>query len=344
MFGALRLLLAMLVVISHLPGDDSFVHFGFYAVRGFFVISGYLITAGLNEAYDFDFKRFWTNRLLRLLPPFYFVCLLTVLAVLKFPEEAVAYLASWKPETPQYDLFLNLLVLPLQYPEVNFRLIPPFWSVAVELEMYALLFIVTARSEKGAIATLWVGVIYHLACIHGDLNFGARYFAAPSATLSFAAGALVYFWTKKGALNVLPSGALLAFVMWIANVMAAGSLLSNDYAYGPGYYFATFLFVIVVAGLGKVEWSPLLARIDRSLGAIAYPAFLVQWLAGFLTALVICPGTWRGWPLTLASLPLIFLMASALAGLNLKIIEPLRLARRGTDVARTDQAVAATNL
>ena len=53
-------------------------HFGFYAVRGFFVISGLMMTAALNEVYGFDGVRFWTNRALRLLPPYYLVCALTL--------------------------------------------------------------------------------------------------------------------------------------------------------------------------------------------------------------------------------------------------------------------------
>ena len=76
MFGTLRFLLAYLVILSHLVGSDYVVHFGFYAVRGFFVISGLLMTAALNEAYGFDGLRFWVNRALRLLPPYYLVCAL----------------------------------------------------------------------------------------------------------------------------------------------------------------------------------------------------------------------------------------------------------------------------
>src|SRR5262249_40892023 len=138
----------------------------------------------------------------------------------------------------------------------------------------------------------------------------------------------VYFWNKRGVLDVTPRSAAIAFVMWIANAVAAKSLLSSDYAYGSGYYFASFLFVIVVAGLAKVQWSPLLKQIDRALGEIAYPTFLIQWLAGFLTALFIGSDIWRGWTLTFMSLPLIFLMAFALAQFNARYIEPVRMALR----------------
>ena len=145
-----------MVVLSHLAGSDYLLHFGFYAVCGFFVVSGYLMTVGLHEVYGFDTKRFWVNRLLRLLPPYYLVCLLTLLVVIQVPAEAGAYLSSWTLDQPRVDAVLNLLVLPLQYPETQFRLVPPYWSVAVELQMYALLFIVAARNESWAIATLWI--------------------------------------------------------------------------------------------------------------------------------------------------------------------------------------------
>ena len=330
MFGALRLLLAFMVVFSHLTGSVYIAHFGFYAVRGFFVLSGFLMTAGLNEIYKFDAKRFWANRLLRLLPLYYVVCLLTVLAVNRFPDQAAAYLSYWKPHISEMRAMSNFLVVPLQYPSMHFRLVPPYWSVAVELQMYALLFIAAARSERLALTVLWLGVVYHLACIHDGLGFGARYSAAPSAILAFAAGAVTYFWTKRGELHVNASATTIALIMWIANTFAARSVLPADYAFGPGYYFSTFLFVIVVAGLANVRWSALAMRIDRSLGEIAYPVFLLQWLAGFLTALTLSPGVWRGWSLALASVPVILCMAIALALLNGKLIEPLRdTLRRG---------------
>ena len=85
MFGSLRFLLAFLVILSHLVGTEYVAHFGFYAVRGFFVISGLMMTAALNEVYGFDGVRFWTNRALRLLPPYYFVCALTLLAIAVAP-------------------------------------------------------------------------------------------------------------------------------------------------------------------------------------------------------------------------------------------------------------------
>ena len=340
MFGTLRLLLAFMVVLSHLPGSDYLVHFGMYAVCGFFVLSGFLMTAGLHEVYRFDAKLFWANRLLRLLPPFYLVCLLTLLVVIHVPAEAGAYMPYWVSDVPRYDIALNLLIIPQQYPELGFRLVPPFWSVAVELQMYALLFFVASRNETSALATLWIGGIYHLACIDAGLNFGARYFLAASATLSFAAGTLIYFWTKRGVLNVTPSAAALAFVMWLANTIVARWLLPDDYTYGPGYYFATFLFVILVAGLAKVQWAPLAQRIDRMLGEIAYPVFLVQWLAAFLTALAISPGIWRGWTLTFASIPLILLMAIGITLLNGKLIEPLRRQLRSSAAVGRQQEIA----
>jgi hypothetical protein len=160
--------------------------------------------------------------------------------------------------------------------------------------------------------------------MYGGFGFGARYFSASSATLAFAAGTLIYFWTKRAVLNVTPGAAALAFFLWLANTIVARWLLPDEYAYGPGYYLATFLFIIVVAGLSKVQWAPTAQWIDRTFGEIAYPVFLVQWLAGFLTALAISPGVWRGWALTFASIPLILLMAIGVAVLNGRLFEPMR--------------------
>jgi peptidoglycan/LPS O-acetylase OafA/YrhL len=54
MFGILRFFLAYLVVLSHIVGSPYLSHFGFYAVRGFFVLSGFIMTAALNDVYHFN--------------------------------------------------------------------------------------------------------------------------------------------------------------------------------------------------------------------------------------------------------------------------------------------------
>src|SRR5215470_6858869 len=127
MFGSLRLLLAYLVVISHLMGSEYFAHFGFYAVRGFFVLSGFIITAALHAVYHFDGMRFWANRILRVLPNYYLVCLATLAVIALWPNEAGHFLSNWKADPrEQHDVLMNLLVLPLQFNEPSFRLVPPY--------------------------------------------------------------------------------------------------------------------------------------------------------------------------------------------------------------------------
>jgi peptidoglycan/LPS O-acetylase OafA/YrhL len=91
MFGTFRLLLAYLVVLSHLPGSADLSRLGFYAVRGFFVVSGFLITTALHETYSFDGRQFFANRVLRLLPPYYLVGLLTVMAIAWQPHAAASF-------------------------------------------------------------------------------------------------------------------------------------------------------------------------------------------------------------------------------------------------------------
>jgi len=325
MFGSLRLFLAYMVVLSHLVGSHYLSHYGFYAVRGFFVLSGFIVTAALNEVYRFDGERFWTNRLLRLLPPYYVVCAATLAFVAFVPGQAADFLKFWQLEDGIHrDVLMNLLVLPLQFRDPQFRFSPACWSTAIEIEMYVLLWLVIARREAFAAAALGIGIVYHVACLDAGYGLGARYFNAPSALLSFAAGALVYFMRRRGAFSVDVRFALVALALWIVNMVAAGSILPDSSVYGASYYIGTLAFVFVVAGLSDYKPGPRLARIDKALGEIAYPLFLVQWLAGFIVALAFFPGNWRGWALTLVATPFMVGMSVGLARLNEMLVEPLR--------------------
>ena len=329
MFGTLRLLLACLVALSHLVGSADVAHFGFYAVRGFFVLSGFLLTAALNEVYGFDAGRFWTNRLLRILPPYYVVCVLTFVAIALAPTGAAEFLKFWQPNPRPNDVLANLAVLPLQFTEARFRLVPPVWSIAVELVLYFALWAVIARREAWAWLGLVAGIAYHTACLYDGFAWGAVYFTAPSALLSFSLGALVYFWRRTGWLQVGPRAVLPALAAWLGNMVAGGSILPDSYVLGHGYYLGTILFSILVAGLAG--WAPgaRLRAIDRALGDLAYPVFLVHWLTAFLVASAFFPGTWRGWTLAAAATPAILALATVLAVLTRRYVEPLRSRLRG---------------
>jgi len=333
MFGALRLFLSFLVVISHLMGNAYFTHFGFYAVRGFFVLSGFIITAGLNEIYRFDGVRFWANRLLRLLPIYYVVCLATLVAIAFLPNETGEFLSTWKFDAREgSDVLMNLLVLPLQFGEPTFRLLPPYWSIAVEIEMYLLLWIVIARREAYAAVALAVGISYHLACMFDGLDWQTRYFAPPSALLSFALGALLYFWRKRGWLDVGPGTACVALAAWMANMMAGGLIFSTSYIYDIGYYLSAVFFFFVAAGLARGTSSPVTQKIDHALGELAYPVFIAQWVVSFAVWITLVPDRSRGLMLTAIATPAILLVAYGIAWLGRRYVDPLRTSVRGFSI------------
>jgi len=334
MFGLLRFFLSYLVVLSHLTGSIYAMHFGYYAVRAFFVVSGFLMTAALQEVYRFDGVRFWTSRLLRLLPLYYLICLFTLAVVVQLPIEAEHYHLRWRLDGSLshwgVEGIMNLMVLPLQYAAPEFRLVPPYWSIAIELEMYLVLYLIAARNIHCALGLLAAGVAFHVIDGLFGLPWHTRYFTAAGAMMPYAYGALIYFLGQQGLLRVTPRAAALAFLLWLANMALAGWLLPEFYVYGTGYYLNDLVFVAVVAGLAQRPFSGAMARCDRALGEIAYPVFLSQWLVGFLVALAFFPGTWRGWTLTLVATPFIVAAGVVLARVNRRLIEPLRLRLRAT--------------
>ena len=339
MFGSLRLLLALMVMLGHLVGGEQMSHLGYYAVRGFFILSGFLMTAGLNEVYQFDGRRYFINRALRLLPQYYIVCLLTLVAVILAPESAAQFIQQWIPSLLWRDALTDLIFLPLQHPEPHYRLVPNTWSIAVEIQLYIFLFVFLARSERYALIGLGFGILYHGVCIYNGLHFGYRYFGPAAACLSYSLGAVTYFWIKRGELNVSPRAGSVALSLWLANLLMANSFLSPAYVYGPGYYIGTVLFVLVVAGLAQAKAPLALMRLDNLLGDLSYPVFLLHWLVGFVIAAALMPDSLRGWHLFLTALLPTLLGAAILAIVSHKFINPLRLRVRQSAAHREARAV-----
>jgi len=332
MFGSLRFLLAYLVILSHLVGTEYVAHFGFYAVRGFFVISGLMMTAALNEVYCFDGLRFWANRALRLLPPYYFVCGLTLIAVGLAPAQAAGFLKFWRGPPSVADLLANLSVLPLQLTYASFRLVPPYWSVAIEIDMYLLLFLVASRRMAWAAVAMVAGATFQLVGLYDGMNWDLEYFTAPAAAFPFAVGAVLYFLRRHNLWTATPRITATAFVAWVGNLLAGGMLVPSSYVFGAGYFLDTICFAIVVSGLSalpKQGFGPTVQRIDRMLGEWSYFAFLGHWLCGFLVISAFSNIERRGWLLLLVVTPVVLAACAGFAALNRKCLEPLRDRVRG---------------
>jgi peptidoglycan/LPS O-acetylase OafA/YrhL len=329
--GTFRFVLALIVVFSHLAGSKYAAHMGFYAVRAFFVLSGYVMTCALNEVYGNDGLRFWSNRLLRLLPPYYAVCLATVLAVRLCPEHAAAFLPHWGFAMTSNEVAGNLLVEPLAFTELKLRLIPPVWSVAIEIMMYFILYVGMGRSLRGALLCLACGVAVHSASLVMDAPFGERYFTPAAALFSFALGATLYFALREDAKPVDVKLGALATAAWAINLLAQGRLLPNGYALHAGFYVNTVLAALVVVFLSRLDPGPRLKDLDQALGHLSYPVFLCQWLGGFVAYLIWSGAPSRGWGLALGALPVILVLSAALALACQLFIEPLRARIRAAE-------------
>ena len=307
---------------------------GFYAVRAFFVLSGYVMTSALNEVYGRDGLRFWSNRLLRLLPPYYAVCLATVLVVRLWPEHAAEFLPRWGFAMTSNEVIGNLLVEPLAFTELKFRLVPPAWSVAVELMMYFILYVGMARSLRGALLCLAFGVAAHSAWLVMGAPFDERYFAPAAALLSFALGATLYFGLRNDAKAADIRLGALATAGWGINLMAEGRLFPDGYALYGGFYVNVVLAALVVVFLSRLDPGPRLKGLDQALGHLSYPVFLCQWLGGFVAYLIWSGTPSRGWGLALGALPVILILSAALAWAYQLFIEPLRARIRSAEPLR----------
>lgn len=328
MLGSLRFSLALFVVIAHLTGGVPFFsHWGGFAVFGFYIISGYLITLILNETYHFRLGAFALNRFLRLFPIYYVVAAVTA-CVIVFFDGAADFHPAWKIQTRWLDILGNSLIIPFEFYGSSFRLVPPSWSVAVELINYFALWMVGARSRTLAIWLLVIGVAYHLASFLSGAGWGQRYSPFYAAFLPFSLGALIYFFRNSIApshLRYMAYASKIACAIWLGNVALCGFLGGLN-----GRFFELFFYINLVTFAVFLYASISSARADSSgrwdklLGDLAYPVFLTHWVVGFLMGKVFLGGTQKGLLLFTVSLLPVIAVSYIFSKVADGVIEPVR--------------------
>ena len=312
--GALRLLLALSVVLSHAGGLFGFqLAGGAFAVLIFFMVSGFLMQLVLATRYDpvKDLKLFYSNRILRIFP-LYWTTLASALALsfwLSFHGAGYfaligSHLGSLGPPDAVILAFTHLALIgsdvllflnitphgigwpsgPAEAPAMLLMINPPAWSLGIELLFYALAPFLARRKVGWTLALFVLGVSAR-AILIGSHNLTGltadRFF--PTALPFFLAGMLACRWragiTRHPMLSRIAGGGTILCVLSIGAVSVAGIRAGI-----PGQLFGLVFAGVAFFGIPALfafSNSPLVPawvrRCDAAMGALSYPTYLVHW-------------------------------------------------------------------
>jgi peptidoglycan/LPS O-acetylase OafA/YrhL len=321
--GVLRLLLALAVVAAHagpaLSLDFAWMTGGPLAVQCFYVISGFYMTLILNEKYvgPGSYGRFAKSRLLRLLPMYFVVVLLTL--VVGFALRAIAGfefepLARWREHGAALpwgetialglvnltivgqDLMMFAAIDPVSHqlyftpdfhreplPAWQFMLVPPAWTIGVELMFYALApLLVRARlvwvlAMIAASLGLRVFLMRHYGVAHDPWTY--RFF--PLELALFLSGTVawhLYGWLERRR-RLAPSICWAAVALLLAAVVGY-RLLPASLHRAP--FGLPLLLAVVPLLLPFVFHATKDLAFDRALGELCYPCYLLHSLWVFI--------------------------------------------------------------
>ena len=274
MFGTYRTLLALMVVALHL-GDLSM---GGYAVFGFYVLSGYLMTLIMQNNYGYSalgFYKYALNRFLRIYPIYWISIVFSAVLIWYFGERVVrGYNPAIFLPTNISDLSRNvfLYLSPLEAP----RLTPPAWALTVELFYYVVIGVGASRNKLLTLIWFAASVAYHIVTIILGLGWGERYYTISAASLPFSTGALIFHYRPQLSqfVNRL-KGSLYNYLPYIFFASILGNWLIGDLlgqTRGAFFYSNYILCSIMVVLLSGRKTLPFISkRFDGWMGDLVIP-------------------------------------------------------------------------
>lgn len=267
--GSWRFVLAFFVAISHL-WIGMFGGPAAYAVWGFFVLSGFLMTEILRNKYGFTIQglqKYAFNRFLRIFPLYYLSCFLSLVTLIIFSNIGMSFIwlnpAFYIPSN-FVSWFGNFTLLPIS--SVSGLLVPVSGALAVEVGAYILIpFMAYSRNAAwlGATLALLLNFKYGMSVE----MFPLRYSDFLTGYFAFAIGVLTNHY--KNALNEISMPKLSIFI-WLAHCLVKAFIGTWPWTYG--LYLSTLLSAWVVISLYKIPSS----KIDTLLGDLSYPIYLLH--------------------------------------------------------------------
>lgn len=267
--GTWRLFLAFLVAISHLWA--GMIHGpAAYAVWGFFVLSGYLMTFVLTTKYGTDpegLREYAWNRFLRIYPLYFIALVLGLLTI------GVLNWGGFDPSklNPQFrfpsgagNWFANLS-LAFFLPQTGLA-VPVSGALAVEVGAYVLMPLF-ARSRSAALLAALVAFAANQQLGFGMESFGQRYAGFATGLFPFAIGSLCCHYREELrsiATPALSVGAWCLFSLWW--------LVNPPWPWTGGLPLSVLLSAWVTISLAGVKGN----QVDRWAGDFSYPVYLLH--------------------------------------------------------------------
>ena len=269
--------------------------FAGYAVVGFFIISGYLMTLVMHKTYGYTLQgsiNFILNRMLRLLPMYWLAVILTIILIFWIGADAVKnyHLAMQIPSTFEgwlsnitmlfwsWDLEISNRAIIYSSVAVVPRLVPPAWALTTEIIFYALICFGVSKNLFRVWLWLAVSICYYIATFFVGSTWWLRYYPALAASLPFCIGSLIYFLKEKYTPKLNP---LLLFVLILLNA-----------AYHPNYDLGAIVNMVLVALLilsiaNGYKFPFITSKIDKIIGDFSYPIYLLHWQVGLMVSYVV---------------------------------------------------------
>ena len=361
--GILRVLLALFVVLDHFSSFSVFdFPGGVFAVKVFFIISGFYMTMILDKKYvgKGSYKLFITNRFLRLYPIYWAVLALTVIA------SFISYFSfdNWLRLT-QYIVYNDVMNLPtwiflgftnaflfgqdvvmflgmnsttgsmffsndfnLTNPQFHtFLFVPQAWTIGMELLFYIVAPFIVRRKTKIILLVIAASLLFRVFVYYylgWDYDpWSYRFF--PHELALFLLGAIsfrYYQFINKRPVNIELRTIIILFYFIF--------LFFYDYIPGSGIILSNIKILTFYCFTGfSIPYIFQLtkkSKLDNRIGDLSYPIYIVHMLIIYITTLLISYFEWqinRGWLVLIVTIVASYLLVRFIAD----PVEKIRQAR-----------------
>jgi len=283
MFGALRLILAFLIIIEHLKFFEY--HLGATALMGFYMLSGYVTAYAFERHFSGerrDVMKFYADRMMRIYPSYVLaVIIITGFFAIALPERSSISISKFA---------LNILLLPLNFHMFighenlamvsNNMPVPYAKSLALILEFYLIapLIMIFFKRRIWLLAVPSV-LVFALASTGVIDSYIYGYILMPGTLYVFLIGTLLYF--IRSGQDVTLNFRTLAAILLLLGFWAVYLFVNDEFGrpHVLEVMAGAFIFPPIIYGLSFLRRD---YKADAIMGALSYPVFILQWFSLWL--------------------------------------------------------------